>query len=145
MAKNETENFIDLSFGEIRLRLPNNQESILIVKRHIDALHKSFTDMPSIVADKEEERVEISVEDPTETIEPMDKPFVRNAPIQKLPVIREEAEVRADPITESYTVCPLCQGKLKKKKITQVGNEIRQTVLCKKRGCNFKRDYIFSI
>lgn len=149
----EDEAFIDISVGKIRLRIPDDPESILIAKRHIDALHKSFCDeIPKTSC--ETQRIEISTadEDAVETIEDiMDKPFQRlpeiteRKEIQKLPVIEEQKEVKIENSVESYTFCPLCNGKLKKKGIKQYGNEIRQVVLCKNRKCKFQREYVFSI
>jgi len=138
MAKSEKENFIDIAVGDVRLRFPDDLASILIAKRHIDALYKSFADVPSSV--HKPERIEISTQDQTETIEPIKEPSA-----QKLSIIEEQKVIKADQLAESYKVCPLCNGKLKKKRIRRIGDEIRQTIVCKNKECNFQREYVFSI
>jgi len=179
--ENNKEEFIDIWVGKIRMTIPNDMESIMMAKRHIDALHKSFVeDIISLVDDisgriSASQIIETSTDDDPIVTSINDDPIVtstNNDPIvmaepikrksyKKLPVMIEEKEIKVeeqkeikveeqreivvDPFSESYTTCPLCNGKLKMKATKQSGNEIRQVVLCKNKKCKFQREHVFSI
>ena len=64
---------------------------------------------------------------------------------EEKPIIEEQKEVEIKPMQESYTNCPICNGKLKRKKIIKDGDKYRQKVKCKSWKCNFERDYVFSL
>jgi hypothetical protein len=176
--EDKDEEFIDVSIGRVRLRMPDTLESIATAKRYIDSLYGiSFQvasgnethprgeqiETPEIVSSKE-----ISFEvDPIETSEPKEveveptiKPLKR---YKKLPVISEQTKILVEeepievpepspieelnevPSVESYVSCPLCNGKLKTKKVEHRGNEVSQVVFCKNKNCKFSREYVFSI
>lgn len=139
--KNEKENedIIDISIGKIRLRIPNDRMSVAIAKMHVEALYNSYLHGTAKCTTQE---IQVA---PVSTTQNISIAPVQESEVKQLPVIEEQKEVKVETPTESYTICPLCAGALKKKKIKQVGNEVKQKVLCKNRKCKFERDYVFSL
>jgi hypothetical protein len=177
--EDKDEEFIDVSIGRVRLRMPDTLESIATAKRYIDSLYGiSFQVVSGNEIHPRGEQIEtlepsvsskeISIEvEPIETselkeieVEPTIKPLRR---YKKLPVISEQTKILVEeepieipnlssieepqevPSVESYVSCPLCNGKLKTKKVEHRGNEVSQIVFCKNKKCKFSREYVFSI
>lgn len=146
---------IKIEEGDLKIQVPKDFESVSRARRILEAYLMEFEEQKDIEEELEDEEekienmddliqqlveeqgddeVNISISEPEQIFEP-----------KKIPVIEEQKKVEIKPSEENYDVCPLCSGKLKKKKIKRVGNEIRQKVICKNRKCKFERDFVFSL
>lgn len=114
---------------DLYLKIPNRLESITKARKILSVYEDELNSVK-----KEENLVcsEVNIQTP-EVIE-----------VEK-PKVPEKKQVEVKSFDENYKVCPLCNGKLKKKKIKSVGNVLTQKVVCKNRKCNFERNYQFSI
>lgn len=79
---------------------------------------------------------------------PYEKVLPENLPYKK-PIVEISEEERNKIILNPNfdnipVVCPSCRGKLKRKKIVQEGNILKQFVRCKKR-CGFEKELVFHL
>lgn len=139
---------LEIKGDSLLIRIPNNLETITRVKRILEVyeeeLKRNVLKAPEMV----EESIPTLPKLPTLPELPKLTPEINiqaPEPPAVLPVLEEQKKVEVRPFGESYTVCPLCSGKLKRKKLKQVGESLNQRVVCKNRRCNFEREYIFSI
>jgi len=139
----DTLDTLEIQGDDIYIKIPNNLAVVSRAKRILEVYEEEL-----IKAEKKEEPETADIEENlpqpiarqiTEIdIEPPDLP-------QKQEVIEEHKQVEVKPFGESYTNCPLCNGKLKRKRLKKEGNILKQKVKCKNRRCNFEREYVFSI
>lgn len=79
------------------------------------------------------------IEEKTE--EPEIEEMIREEDIKIPEPPKQQEEIDLDPVK----VCPICNSKVKQKKVRQEGDKLIQTIKCKKWGCPFQKDYIINI
>lgn len=130
----EYKKFSEFTFGDLYMKIPNDLESVSRARRILRIfeedllLEKNGTERILVVTDKKVEEVTL--------------PEIPEVP-EQMP-LQEQEEVKVQP-SESYSFCPICNGKLKKTRLKKSGSELKQTVKCKNRKCNFKREYTFGL
>jgi hypothetical protein len=138
--------FIEIQGENLYLKIPDDLDLVVRVKKILEV----YEDELYLERFKEKKKISEELEEPEE-LEEIEKSEELEIPTptitqEKTPEILEEQKVvYVKPDEEVYTSCPICSGKLKKKRIKIDGNLLKQKVVCKNRKCNFERNYEFSI
>ena len=113
---------LEIKGESLLIKIPNNLATVTRVRRILEVYEEELG---------------------TNETDPQINPTLPELPT--LPeMIEEQKKVEVKPY-EHYIICPLCAGKLKKKKLRKEGTMLKQRVFCKNKRCQFERIYEFSI
>lgn len=113
---------IEIIENDVYIKIPKDYE---IVK----SIRKLLTTIENDLSEKKDGEIEI-IKEVSKVLEP------------EIPEIEFSPKIPKD---NNFKLCPLCNSKLKRKKITQEGDILKQKVICKNRKCNFQKELIYSL
>lgn len=125
--KPEEKNDIEIKSKDTYIKIPNSNERIEEVIKVLRALQKEQTTGEPKQQTEQKQETEKTEEKPQEQ------------------EIKQEGETTILNKHEVFTKCPLCNGKIKKKKIQMASDGLRQVVVCKNRRCSWKHEYLIAL
>ena len=138
--KNE-ESYLEITQGNAYLKIPKDIETIVLMRKMLEVYEKELSELDDLDQSKLPDLKNPIEDNDEEAGNKKDNEVFKSFDIPKIQP-KEEVFVPND---QELKLCPLCNSKLKKKKIKREGDVLKQVVKCKKWSCPFEKEFVFNV
>jgi len=150
----ERQQEIEIKAGDLYIKIPLDRSRIREAIKILEAFEFKLPEETEIEEDiqatkqfiadteKKQEQIEQKLNMPQPSM-PIQTPPTMPQPQQPLEPVREDKTILDK--HKIYDKCPMCNGKIKKKRIDVAQDGFRQVIVCKNRKCGWRHEYLIKM